>query len=661
MAEDKSFIEGFQFSPNGLRAMVATLYNQPDAEAQWEQSVLKDSAAFKYAKQVVARIRKRQSSLAELGVERAQVQQKIAQIDITKGNNWASVASDIAKKQAANKPLSAEELLFESVKPNLPPEALAILSEIGSTKSYSAAQVNQLQTILSTQNEYLERSKQAYSEEYIRRVEASNVEFQDIIQLFGGEPTAQILKAAQAQSSQVLTQEFQNLQERYQQLQQQRQQQFGATPNFSSAGQYAVVDQQIVPKTAVHVQTNNGDPFITPIAKANPKNHSFNMGMWGGGYGAGRPKGRRHAGIDFPLSRGEKAVSLVSGVVENIKNDPSGYGTYMDVRGDNGFIYRYAHISPLAKKGQRITAGQAIATPNGSGAGDPHLHFEVLPAHSYDAGKQYSKYATIDPVKHLRELTAKAGSKIPGTATRPTGATPQQTVASALPWMKTESSGWITNGGVVTNQLGYTQQIGKPTLQTKEVFNAKRTPKPGSAHFVNPPRREYNPNSDFGYAYFRQNPDVAKEIVNAAKILRVPAEWIADIAMQESGQGRLATKVHPGSPNQNYGLFGFGSDSGVSKHTRLTPVQQVRAYLNYMNSNGWMRHVAQKGESNLTIAQFWAMTRMGTNWRKQALNGRIDFNFNDTRKTYLQEIELLGKYVGRKYMPPAKARAQRNK
>ena len=236
---------------------------------------------------------------------------------------------------------------------------------------------------------------------------------------------------------------------------------------------------------------------------------------------------------------------------------------------------------------------------------------------------------------------------------------PTEQVQSNKPLFKVDNDTIITSSGGALKG-GLFQQIGKPTKQAKQVFNAQRpmTNTTGLKSF-NAGTPEYDYNSNFGFTWLAENTDVRDEIIRAAKELKVPAEWIVDIAAQESGAFRMATQIHPGSPNRNYGLFGFGSDSGVSNHTSLSPVDQVKAYVKYMKDNGWMKHV-QTAKGNATIAQFWAMTRMGWNWRQQALkNNRIHYNFGDTGKTYLDELRLLGNHVGREYDVPGGSRSGR--
>jgi len=91
-----------------------------------------------------------------------------------------------------------------------------------------------------------------------------------------------------------------------------------------------------------------------------------------------------HRGTDFHAGRGSQALATVPGTISiahqwtGTKSDP--YGNYIDVKGDDGKTYRYAHLQDLGvKAGDRVGGGQTIGTVDSTGnsTGD-HLHFEVI-------------------------------------------------------------------------------------------------------------------------------------------------------------------------------------------------------------------------------------------------------------------------------------------
>jgi murein DD-endopeptidase MepM/ murein hydrolase activator NlpD len=58
----------------------------------------------------------------------------------------------------------------------------------------------------------------------------------------------------------------------------------------------------------------------------------------------------------------------------------SGYGRLVEIRHNDGFTTRYAHLKKMdVKLHQKVHRGQAIGRVGQSGrATTPHLHFEIL-------------------------------------------------------------------------------------------------------------------------------------------------------------------------------------------------------------------------------------------------------------------------------------------
>lgn len=92
-----------------------------------------------------------------------------------------------------------------------------------------------------------------------------------------------------------------------------------------------------------------------------------------------RGSSRKHAGIDIGDAQGNPVVAAAAGTVTRVRNDPDGYGLYLDIDHGNGWTTRYAHNSKiLVSVGQTVTQGQQIARVGSTGASSgPHLHFEV--------------------------------------------------------------------------------------------------------------------------------------------------------------------------------------------------------------------------------------------------------------------------------------------
>ena len=95
---------------------------------------------------------------------------------------------------------------------------------------------------------------------------------------------------------------------------------------------------------------------------------------WNGSqFGAPRPNGRNHSGVDFRAANGSQALAVVDGKVIHIGNDPGGYDHYAIVQGADGNMYRYATHGPLSVKvGQQLKQGDPVGT-----IARAHLHFEV--------------------------------------------------------------------------------------------------------------------------------------------------------------------------------------------------------------------------------------------------------------------------------------------
>ncbi len=107
--------------------------------------------------------------------------------------------------------------------------------------------------------------------------------------------------------------------------------------------------------------------------------------------------GGTHTGIDIHSYGDDTIYAAYSGVVQQTYNkcphEDSGasgcgnqdhynhYGNSVYIKGDNGLYFIYGHLKQntiLVKAGQRVTAGQPLATMGSSGASTgKHLHFEV--------------------------------------------------------------------------------------------------------------------------------------------------------------------------------------------------------------------------------------------------------------------------------------------
>ncbi len=87
---------------------------------------------------------------------------------------------------------------------------------------------------------------------------------------------------------------------------------------------------------------------------------------------------RFHAGIDIAAEKGTNIYSAFDGEVVEADYDKWN-GNYLKIKHDNDILTVYCHCEKLnVKKGQKIRAGEVIATVGSTGSSTgPHLHFEL--------------------------------------------------------------------------------------------------------------------------------------------------------------------------------------------------------------------------------------------------------------------------------------------
>lgn len=598
---------------------------------------------------------------------------KYAQLNLSIATNRAQLIERLARATAANRsgqatPEQQQELNFYQQSIQNMPELNFIIDQMVqklTPQGGGKIDASELQKASALTEQGFVGVMNATVREQQTRQQTLYDRFPDLQQYGLLKPVNQITKEAFSEQK-MIDERMEHYRQRIiQQSQQQQPQTYGQPSPFDSASTYgATVDARGLVRTAPRQRLNtvtvNGVKIATPVLAGSsaPVTSSYLSNRDGGK--------RKHAGIDFGQAASVHSVALVSGRVAYIGNDPKGYGGYIDIYGDNGYVYRYGHQGNFKlKPGQKVNAGDIVSTSDGSGVGAPHLHFEVHPNPKFNSVNgnwvyqpQFGVSATTDPLAHLQKLNANSSSVLAPRIVDTVVSREQPTAK-----VPTNAALYPQGGALLNNQV---QFVGGQTRQATNVYNSQRPVRTGTIdwNIGDPNNISYDYNDDFGYAEVRKNPKLQKAITDAARQLRIPAVWIADIIRQETGAGMSHTKVHNGG--RNYGLFGFGSDSfsdvSMAQMRRMDETQQLQLMVKYQLENGWLKHLQKRG-GQASISEFWAIMRMGTNWRRQALADPVGFTrkrMNDTGKTWGDELQLLGKWAGRRYQIPGNNRRARN-
>jgi murein DD-endopeptidase MepM/ murein hydrolase activator NlpD len=128
-------------------------------------------------------------------------------------------------------------------------------------------------------------------------------------------------------------------------------------------------------------------------------------GAVGDGFGAPRPGGRRHQGVDFPVPYGTRVGAAAPGTTIFAARNYGGYGNLVVIQHAAGYTTWYAHLARITSwVGERVGGGTRIGYVGSTGySTGPHLHFEV---------RRYN--TPVDPVPLLSSaVAAQAGGERP--------------------------------------------------------------------------------------------------------------------------------------------------------------------------------------------------------------------------------------------------------
>ena len=113
---------------------------------------------------------------------------------------------------------------------------------------------------------------------------------------------------------------------------------------------------------------------------------------------------RFHAGDDFSCDTGSMIYATGDGVVEQVRNEFSGYGLSVLVNHGFGYKTRYAHMSRIdVANGERVRRGSPLGLSGSTGRSTgPHVHYEVIykgkpvdPANYFDLDISTDEYQTL--------------------------------------------------------------------------------------------------------------------------------------------------------------------------------------------------------------------------------------------------------------------------
>jgi len=367
-------------------------------------------------------------------------------------------------------------------------------------------------------------------------------------------------------------------------------------------------------------------PFSPSVANAIPEPTS------GMRFGDARP-GRTHAGVDFAVPTGTPTTSMVYGRVTSINvNNPAGYGNQVEILGDDGHTYFYAHLSKVnVQPNQRVGPGQVVALTGASG-GDygPHLHMEI---------SQGAPTNVVDPMQHLSK---QFGAPARGVRTTAKGETPAAIDPRAIPLGRDT---YLLNGKVI-----------KATPTSLSATNANySSSSPLRSSYSSSSKSSYTHDDTgaSGYAIFKRDIPFRDAVARVAKNLNIPPQWLADVIAYESS-GTFSTSIT--NPWGYTGLIQFGSaaaqDLGTTQAAlaRMSATQQMVYVEKYLRLQMRYAGVSQLEGPEYLVAAINQGHTVLRDVHKRGAAAVLDPSNQDgagvTLKYYMQN---LGKYSGRKY------------
>jgi len=341
-----------------------------------------------------------------------------------------------------------------------------------------------------------------------------------------------------------------------------------------------------------------------------------------------------HAGIDIAIPEGTKILSPVNGKVHKIANDPTGYGKYITVKGNDGMFYRYAHLNGTsAHVGQNVGVGTTIGVSGNTGRSTgAHLHLEIRKTDGYGID------GTVDPLAYLQQNASRTNNNF-----KPRGNTSHQynsnpSVASQQYFTK---DSYVVPGGYITRGK-YHKWDNNVDNSAQMPFNSKLPIRNG---YMSDSPKDYgknDPNANYGYASLAGDKAFSKAIASTATAVGVPAVWLADVMGSESTHSSTVINAHG-----CVGLIQFcpGSTQGytATQIAKMSPAQQTLGpVLSYLKANKPPGGYRSPAEFHLAIfGGGGAVDILRRNKNYNPSDGYVD------RVAYMRE--RLGTAQGRRY------------
>lgn len=135
------------------------------------------------------------------------------------------------------------------------------------------------------------------------------------------------------------------------------------------------------PVAAAPAAVFGGSSWVCPVAGLN---------AFGDTWGAPRPGGRKHEGVDMMSPSGTPIVTVVAGVVTFSTSERG--GNLASLNGVDGNRYFYGHLSSWEGTSRSVASGEVIGYVGKTGQTNAnHLHFEIHP----NGGAAVNPYPTV--------------------------------------------------------------------------------------------------------------------------------------------------------------------------------------------------------------------------------------------------------------------------